>query len=103
MTIGISLIITLIIVVFVIYYLLKKSPNINIIFVLMTAFLISYITIFILDLTLPKLNYYFKDISQYYTYIISNKFNNLGYINLWPPLLIVLIIFVVLLYTRNLG
>ena len=103
MTIGLSLILTLIIVVFIIYYLLKKTPNINVFFVLMTAFLVSYATIFILNLVLPRLNYYYKDVSQYYMYIISNKFNNLGYINLWPPLLIVLIIFVVLLYTRNLG
>ena len=51
----------------------------------------------------PHVNKTASDVGQYYQYQWMNNFNSTGYVHVWPPILAVLIVFVVLLYNRQLG
>jgi hypothetical protein len=51
----------------------------------------------------PKVNKTASNVKQYYGYVLTSNFNNMGYLNIWPPILAVLIIFIILLYNKNLG
>jgi hypothetical protein len=95
--------VSIIIVLVVCYSILRLSPGLNIIIVLLAGLLAGYLSLFILNNVFPSLNKTFQNIQQYYTYQIMNNFNSMGYMHVWPPILAVLIIFIILLYNKNLG
>jgi len=96
---ALSLIVTLV----VIQLLVQKNPSMNKVVVVIGGLVVAYIALIIINFVLPKADEVGKDMYQYSLYSIMNNFNNTGYLHVWPPILAVLIIFVVLLYNRNLG
>ena len=96
---ALSLIVTLI----VIQLLLKNNPSMSKVSVVIGGLVVAYVSLVIIHFILPKADEVGKDMYQYSMYSIMNNFNNTGYLHVWPPILAVLIIFVVLLYNRNLG
>ena len=94
---------SVIVIVVVINILMKKSPQMNIVVVILAGLLVGFLSLTIFNFALPNLNYYANEIRQYYLYVFSSKFNDMGYINIWPPILILIIVFAILLFNRNLG
>jgi len=102
-TFSLEYIISIIIIIIVCTILYKKSPNINIGIVLITALLVGYVSLFVFNKLFPSINKFGFNIYQYITLEVMNNFNSTGYMHVWPPILAVLIIFIALLYNRQLG
>ena len=96
---AVSIVVTLI----VCSIAIQRSPKMNTFVVILLGLVVSYITLLIVNFIFPNINKIAYNIRNYITYMFMNNFNNTGYIHVWPPVLAVLIIFIVLLYTKNLG
>jgi ABC-type Fe3+-siderophore transport system permease subunit len=94
---------TLIIVILVCKALLQKTPEMNSLIVVIAGLVVGYLSLIVVNYLVPKLNKTASNVKQYYGYILTSNFNNMGYLNIWPPILAVLIIFIILLYNKNLG
>lgn len=102
-TFSFEYVVSIIIVLVVCTILYKRAPNINIAIVLITGILVGYITLFLINKFLPHFNRFGFNLYQYFTLEVMNNFNSTGYMHIWPPILAVLIIFIALLYNRQLG
>lgn len=96
-------ILSIIIILLVSTYLMKSAPQLNIFIVLLTGIVIGYISIIVVNFIFPSFNKSSATFYDYFMYYSMNNYNNTGYIHIWPPLLAVLVIFVILLYNRQLG
>ena len=96
-------ILSIIIILLVSTYLMRAAPQLNIFVILITGIVIGYISIFIVNYLFPSFNKTSTGIYDYFMYYNMNNYNNTGYIHIWPPLLAVLVIFIILLYNRQLG
>jgi len=94
---------TIIIVLVVCNTLMKKSPQMNSAIVVIAGLLVGYISLLLINKLLPNINSFALSIKQYYSHAIMSNFNQLGYLNIWPPILAVLVVFIILLYNKNLG
>jgi hypothetical protein len=83
--------------------LVKNNPAMNMVIVILAGLVVGYISLLLLNNVFPYLNNIAYSIYQYFAYEVLNNFNSMGYIHLWPPILAVLIIFIILLYNKNLG
>lgn len=95
--------VSLIVTILVCSNVLKGSPNMNTIVIVLLGLVVSFITLTIINYLFPQINKLAYSIWQYIVYMFMTNFNNMGYIHVWPPILAVLIIFVVLLYNKSLG
>jgi ABC-type Fe3+-siderophore transport system permease subunit len=95
--------ISIIVIIVVCNLLVKTSPNMNTFIVILAGLLVGYCTLYILNTFVPYLNQLINSIYQYYSYQVMNNFTSMGYMHIWPPILAVLIIFIILLYNRQLG
>ncbi len=84
-------------------YLLKNIPQMNSALVVIIGLLVGFASLMIMNTLFPKINTFGSNVYQYYSYQYLNNFNSMGYVHVWPPILAVLIIFIVLLYNRQLG
>jgi hypothetical protein len=96
---AVSIIVTLV----VMSMLIKKNPSMNSAIIVIGGLAVAYVTLVIMNYLFPYINQIAANVYQYFVYSIMSNFNNLGYLHVWPPILAVLIVFVVLLYNRNLG
>ena len=95
--------VSLIVVLVVCNLLVKNNPAMNMVIVILAGLVIGYISLLILNNVFPYLNNIAYSVYQYFTYEVLSNFNSMGYVHLWPPILAVLIIFIILLYNKNLG
>jgi ABC-type Fe3+-siderophore transport system permease subunit len=102
-TFSLEYVISIMIILIVCTLLYKKTPNINIAIILVTGILVGYVSLYLLNKLLPKINIFSFNVYQYITLEVMNNFNSTGYMHIWPPILAVLIIFIALLYNRQLG
>ena len=100
---GFEYFISLIIVIVVCNSLVKSSPQMNTFIVVLVGLVIGFISMKLLQFLLPNISSTLTNIYLYYTYQIMNNFNSTGYVHVWPPILAVLVLFVILLYNRQLG
>ena len=84
-------------------YLLKNIPQMNSALVIIIGLIIGYFSLLIMNNVVPSINNFGSNVYQYYMFQYLNNFNSMGYVHVWPPILAVLIIFIVLLYNRQLG
>lgn len=96
---AVSIIITLV----VMTMMIKKNPDMSTIIVAISGLAIAYISLKCINFLFPKINNAASNVYQYLVFSMMTNFNSLGYLHVWPPIMAVLIIFVVLLYNRNLG
>jgi ABC-type Fe3+-siderophore transport system permease subunit len=94
---------SIIVVLVVCNYLIKSSPQMNSFIVIIAGLLVGYISLLVINTLFPAINNVGSNGYQYYSYMFMNNFNNMGYMHVWPPILVVLIIFIVLLYSNQLG
>ena len=95
--------VSIIIILVVCNLLMKSNPEMNTMIVLLVGLVIGFISLLIMNKVFPNINKFGANIYQYYTYQIMNNFSDMGYIHVWPPILAILIIFIILLYNRQLG
>lgn len=96
---AVSTIVTLV----VMTMMIRKNPQLSTVIIVIAGLAISYIALQVVNFLFPQINKVASNVYQYFLYTIMTNFNNLGYLHVWPPIMAVLIIFVVLLYNRNLG
>lgn len=84
-------------------FLVKKSPQMNTVIVILAGLVVGYLSLLVINNVFPYLNTIAYNIYQYLAYEVLSNFNSMGYIHLWPPILAVLVIFIILLYNKNLG
>ena len=65
--------------------------------------LVAFVTLKILNFVFPKINTLGYNTSSYLQYGVMNSLSNMGYMKVFPPLFVMFIIIIILLYNRNLG
>ena len=95
--------ISVIVIIIVCTVLYKTSPQMNTLIIVIAGLLVGYVTLFLMNKFFPYLSVLSFNLYQYFTLEVMNNFNSMGYIHVWPPILAVLILFVILLYNRQLG
>jgi len=83
--------------------LMKSSPQMNTFVVVLAGLVIGYVTLFVMNNFFPYINQTAQSIYQYFAYQIMNNYTSMGYMHIWPPILAVLVIFIILLYKGQLG
>lgn len=90
--------ISLIIILSICVYLIRTVPTLNPAVVVMIGLFVAYLVINAINYSMPSFTTTTDNVGQYIQYSIYSNFNELGYLNVWPPLFVVLIIFIILLY-----
>ena len=62
---------------------------------------ITYLILLIVNTIAPNFNESTRKLKNYITDRTENNINSMGYIQIFPPLFAILIIFIILLYNRN--
>ena len=95
--------VSIIIILVVCNALMKKNPNMNTAVIIILGLLVGYIALYIMNNFFPYINQIALNVSQYIQFSILTNFSSMGYMHIWPPILAVLVVFIVLLYNKNLG
>ena len=104
MQFSLEYIITLMAALYAVYLVSTGSPNVNpYITYLLLPLLVAYIIMMIINNVWPGINQWGQRVYRYTENRALSEINNTGYIQLFPPIFIVLIIFALLLYNRTLG
>jgi len=83
--------------------LMKNNPKMNSFVIILAGLVVGWATLFFLNRYFPYFTKFFTDLGNYFQYEVINNFTSMGYTHIWPPLLAILLVFVALLYARNLG
>jgi xanthine/uracil permease len=95
--------VSIIVIIIVCNLLLKKSPQMNVFIVVVIGLIVGYIILFFMNNIFPHINNTANNVYQYYMYQIISRYTSMGYMHIFPPILAILIIFIILLYRRDLG
>lgn len=98
-TFSLEYILSLIIVLVVSGIIQKSAPKTSTIIKIIIGLLTAYVSLFIFNLVLPRLNNVGSTVYNYSMNSMYGSINNTGYMQLYPPLFAVLIIFLILLYS----
>jgi hypothetical protein len=98
LTFTVNYAITLIVVLSVSIYLMKSAPALHPGLIIMIGLLVAYLLLTFIQFAMPSFTETARNISQYSEYTLYSNVNDLGYFQIWPPVLVVLILFIALLY-----
>lgn len=101
-TFSLEYILSIIIVMIVVGGIQKTAPRTSISIKIIVGLLTAYVSLFIFNLVLPKLNGVGRSLSNYGKNTVYSTINNTGFIQLYPPLFAILIIFLIMLYSGGL-
>ncbi len=93
--------ITTIIVVLVVTILLKKAPTLNTFVVVLIGLLVGYVFVLFMNTIFPSINNNLREFKQFLFYSMGSSSSDMGYIYIFPPILVVFILFIALLYNRT--
>lgn len=65
--------------------------------------LVAYVSLRSMQILFPKINYIGSQVSDYTASKVYNSIDTADYIRIFPPLFIVFILFIMLLFNRTLG
>ena len=86
------------------YLIATGSPNISAyITYFLIPLLVAYLVIQIINNIFQALNRWGRDVSNYVEHRAMTEINETGFLQIFPPILIVGVLFFILLYNRNLG
>lgn len=86
------------------YYLVSKaSQNLPLWVALLVGLFAGYISLLIFNTLIPSLNSYGQQVGNYVVSKSYSGMDNMNYFMIFPPLLAILIVFLVLLYNGSLG
>jgi hypothetical protein len=95
--------VSIVVVLLVCNALVKSNPAMNTMVVIIAGLVAGGGSLFVMNNFFPHINAIAFSLYQYFSYQTMNNYNSMGYTQIWPPILAVLLIFVILLYNRNLG
>jgi len=95
--------VSIIIIIVVCNLLVKSSPQMNSIIVILVGLSVGFVSLYVMNNLFPYINQFASNIYQYYVYKFTSNYTSMGYMHIWPPILAVLIIFIILLYGRQIG
>lgn len=95
--------VSIIVVLVVCNALMKKNPNMSTVVIIILGLLVGYLVLYIMNNFFPYINQIALSVYQYLEYSMLSNFTSMGYMHIWPPILAVLVVFIVLLYNKNLG
>ena len=90
--------VSLIVVLSICIYLMKNMPNLHPLIIIAVGLVVAYIFTNIIYYVMPSFTTITTNISQYAEYSLYSNLNDLGYLNIWPPVFVVLIALIILLY-----
>ncbi len=93
--------ISLVVVILVVAMLMKKSPQMNTFLVVVIGVLVGYAFLLVVNNIFPYINQWLSEIKEYIKFLMLNRFSNMGYFHIFPPILVVLLLFIILLYNKN--
>jgi len=96
-------VISVIIVIVTCTLLMRSSPEMSTFIIVIAGLFVGFISLYLMNNLFPFVNKQATGIYNYYTYQMMNNFNSMGYMHVWPPILAILVIFIILLYNRHLG
>lgn len=99
-TFMISFIISLILTYFI--YSMYPEANKVILIILVPTFL-TFFLYSIMSSIFPTVNEYYERVSDYGTSTVTRNMNSMGFYQIYPPVLFVLLLFVIFLYQRRMG
>ncbi len=94
--------ISLIIVLTISIYLMKRIPTLHPVIVIVVGLVVAYLFMSVINFALPSFASTTANVSQYMEYSVYSNLNDLGYFNIWPPIFVVLLLFIILLYNGQL-
>jgi len=92
---------TTVVVIIVVSMLLKKAPQMNTFVVVVVGLLVGYVFLIVMNSIFPLLANNIRIWRQYLVFQGYETTDNMSYIYVYPPILAVFVIFVALLYNRN--
>ncbi len=82
----------------------RNSPSFSpVITFFVVPLLVAYVTLQILNFVFPSINTMGNNASSYIQYGTMDTLSNMGYMQVFPPLFAVLVVTIILLYSRRLG
>jgi ABC-type enterochelin transport system permease subunit len=102
-TFNLEYALSVIIIIVATYLILKKNPQINIYLLIFIGLVIKSLSLFIMNLLFPAMSSTSYNIYQYFLFRSMNNFTSTGYMHIWPPILAVLVIFIILVFNKKLG
>jgi hypothetical protein len=104
MRFNLEFIIALLVALYSTYLVNYGTPNLNpYITFLLLPLTVAYIMVLIINNIFPSINAWGNRVYNYGETIVLSEINETGYIQLFPPIFIVLIIFALMLYNGMLG
>ena len=104
MQFNLEFIIALLVALYAVYLVNHGSPHVNpYITFLLLPLTIAYIMVLIINNIWPGINAWGNRVYRYGENVALSEINETGYIQLFPPIFVVLIIFALMLYNRMLG
>lgn len=101
-TFSIEYLLSLIIALSVYYFINKAAPNSMVWLKLFAAIFLGYLSLLLFSAIFPSMNTYGTTVYNYLVNRVRSGINYLDYLYVFPPLMVVLIIFIVLLYSSHL-
>lgn len=93
--------ISLLIALAVAYTTSRASPNVSpYLTYFLLPFLVAYIVVVVINNVLPSLNLWGRNVKNYVEDTAMERIDRTNYLQIFPPVLIVFVIFVLLLYNR---
>ena len=77
---------------------MKSLPSLHPVLVIVVGLVIAYLFIILINYIMPSFTTTTSNVSQYMEYSLYSNLNDLGYLNIWPPIFVVLLLFIILLY-----
>jgi uncharacterized membrane protein YagU involved in acid resistance len=102
-TFSLEYILSLIVAIGAYYLVSKTSNNVPLWTALLVGLFAGYISLLLFNTLIPSLNTFGKNVGTYVVNKTYSGVDNMNYFMLFPPLLAILIVFVVLLYNGALG
>ena len=82
------------------YLLQKTMPNISILIILLFGAFTAYISLIIMNYIFPTINKHMNKVTSYTYDSMMDSVMNMGYVQVFPPIIAVLILLLVLLYNK---
>lgn len=102
-TFSFEYIVSIVVIILVCDFIIKKQPQLNMVIVILIGLVTGYLTLLFINSFFPTFSKVFTHFGNYLEFEILNNFNNTGYAHVWPPIMAILIVFIILLYGRFLG
>lgn len=102
-TFSLSYVLSLLVALLAYFFIAKATPQSKLFLRLLVGIFAGYLALLIFNAILPSLNTFGSDAANYIVNKSFSGLNSMQYMYIFPPLFIILVLFLALLYSGNLG